>query len=96
MNSPYDLWLIASIPAFALTEIMLAAQAYRYDIATTVRTRAIVWSFNYAIQGVAYALRTQWNMRLHVVAAAGKSRKTQSHPQVSLSLYESRQSFMAA
>ena len=42
MNSPYDLWLIATIPAFALTEIMLAAQAYRYDIATTVRARAIV------------------------------------------------------
>ena len=42
MNSPYDLWLIATIPAFALTEIMLAAQAYKYDIATTVRTRAIV------------------------------------------------------
>ncbi len=42
MNSPYDLWLIVTIPAFALTEIMLAAQAYRYDIATTVRTRAIV------------------------------------------------------
>ncbi|MEE4287977.1 MAG: oligosaccharide flippase family protein [Erythrobacter sp.] len=42
MNSPYDLWLIATIPAFALTEIMLAAQAYKYDIATTVRARAIV------------------------------------------------------
>ncbi|MEM9312080.1 MAG: oligosaccharide flippase family protein, partial [Pseudomonadota bacterium] len=42
MNSEYDLWLIATIPAFALTEIMLAAQAYKYDIATTVRTRAIV------------------------------------------------------
>jgi diacylglycerol kinase (ATP) len=35
-----------------------------------VRTRAIVFSFNYAIQGVAYALRTQWNMRLHVIVAA--------------------------
>jgi len=42
MNSPHDLWLIATIPAFALTEIMLAAQAYKYDIATTVRARAIV------------------------------------------------------
>jgi O-antigen/teichoic acid export membrane protein len=42
MNSPYDMWLIATIPAFALTEIMLAAQAYKYDIETTVRTRAIV------------------------------------------------------
>ncbi len=42
LNSPYDLWLIATIPAFALTEIMLAAQACKYDIATTVRARAIV------------------------------------------------------
>ncbi|MEO1729800.1 MAG: oligosaccharide flippase family protein [Pseudomonadota bacterium] len=41
-NSGYDLWLIATIPAFALTEIMLAAQAYKYDIETTVRTRAVV------------------------------------------------------
>lgn len=42
MNSPYDLWLIAAIPAFALTEILLAAQACKYDIATTVRARAVV------------------------------------------------------
>ncbi len=42
MNSPLDIWLIAAIPAFALTEILLAAQAYKYDIATTVRARAIV------------------------------------------------------
>ena len=36
-NSEYDMWMIAAIPAFALTEILLAAQAYKYDIATTVR-----------------------------------------------------------
>ncbi len=42
MNSEYDIWLIAAIPAFALTEILLAAQAYKYDIATTVRARAVV------------------------------------------------------
>ena len=42
MNSPLDMWMIAAIPAFALTEILLAAQAYKYDIATTVRARAIV------------------------------------------------------
>lgn len=41
-NSEFDMWMIAAIPAFALTEILLAAQAYRYDIATTVRARAIV------------------------------------------------------
>jgi O-antigen/teichoic acid export membrane protein len=42
MNSTTDIWLVAAIPAFAVTEILLAAQAYRYDIATIVRTRAIV------------------------------------------------------
>lgn len=41
-NSEFNIWMIAAIPAFALTEILLAAQAYRYDIATTVRARAIV------------------------------------------------------
>ena len=42
MNGPADIWLIAAIPALALTEILLAAQAYRFDIATTVRARAVV------------------------------------------------------
>ena len=41
-NSPFDIWLVATIPAFAVTEILLAAQAYRFDIATTVRARAVV------------------------------------------------------
>jgi diacylglycerol kinase (ATP) len=34
-----------------------------------VRSRSLLWSFNFAIQGIVYALRTQRNMRLHVVAA---------------------------
>ena len=29
-----------------------------------VRSRSLLWSFNYAIQGIVYALRTQRNMRL--------------------------------
>jgi O-antigen/teichoic acid export membrane protein len=37
-----DLLLVLSIPALALTEILLAAQAYRFDVAATVRARAIV------------------------------------------------------
>lgn len=50
MSSPFDIWLVATIPAFAVTEILLAAQAYRFDIATTVRTRAIVepWTISIA------------------------------------------------
>lgn len=42
MSSRWDIWLVATIPAFAVTEILLAAQAYRFDIATTVRARAVV------------------------------------------------------
>ncbi|MCE5191498.1 MAG: diacylglycerol kinase [Actinomycetia bacterium] len=35
-----------------------------------MRSRSILWSFNYAIDGIVYALRTQRNMRIHVIAAA--------------------------
>ena len=43
-----DKLLVLAIPAYALTEIVLAAQAYRFDIATTVRARAVVepWSIS--------------------------------------------------
>ena len=37
-----DRLLVIAIPAYALTEIVLAAQAYKFDIATTVRARAVV------------------------------------------------------
>lgn len=37
-----DKLVVIAIPAYAMTEILLAAQAYRFDIATTVRARAIV------------------------------------------------------
>ena len=40
--SDLDKLLVLAIPAYALTEIVLAAQAYKYDIATTVRARAVV------------------------------------------------------
>nr|WP_234032057.1 lipopolysaccharide biosynthesis protein [Porphyrobacter sp. SLTP] len=53
-NSHWDIWLVATIPAFAVTEILLAAQAYRYDIATMVRTRAIVEPWSIAIGAGAF------------------------------------------
>jgi diacylglycerol kinase (ATP) len=34
-----------------------------------MKSRSLLWSFNYAIEGVVYALRTQRNMRIHVGAA---------------------------
>ncbi len=50
MNSPLDRLLVLAIPAYAMTEILLAAQAYRFDIAATVRARAIVepWTISIA------------------------------------------------
>lgn len=35
-----------------------------------MRSRSLLWSFDYAIRGIVYALRTQRNMRLHALAAA--------------------------
>lgn len=40
--TPIDRLMVLAIPGFALTEIALAAQAYRFDIGTTVRARAVV------------------------------------------------------
>jgi O-antigen/teichoic acid export membrane protein len=49
-----DRLIVLAIPALALTEILLAAQAYRYDIAATVRARAIVEPWTISI--MAYAM----------------------------------------
>lgn len=35
-----------------------------------MRSRSLLWSFDYAIQGMVYTLRTQRNMRLHALAAS--------------------------
>lgn len=34
-----------------------------------IKARSILWSFNYAIEGIVYTLRTQRNMRVHMVLA---------------------------
>lgn len=55
MNSELDVLLVFAIPGYALTEIALAAQAYKYDIATTVRARAVVEPWTISIMaGVLY------------------------------------------
>ncbi len=54
MNGRWDMWLVATIPAFAVTEILLAAQAYRFDIATTVRARAVVEPWTISIGAGAF------------------------------------------
>jgi len=45
-----DRLIVLAIPGYALTEIVLAAQAYRFDIGTTVRARSIVlpWTLSIA------------------------------------------------
>ena len=40
--TPLDRLIVLAIPGYALTEIVLAAQAYRYDIGAAVRARAVV------------------------------------------------------
>lgn len=47
--TPLDRLIVLAIPAYALTEIVLAAQAYRYDIGTTVRARSIVLPWTLSI-----------------------------------------------
>ena len=49
-----DRLIVLAIPGYALTEIVLAAQAYRYDIATTVRARAVVEPWTISIMAGAF------------------------------------------
>ncbi|MGZ3255187.1 MAG: lipopolysaccharide biosynthesis protein [Croceibacterium sp.] len=51
-----DKLLVLAVPALALTEILLAAQAYRYDVGTTVRARAIVEPWTISIAAAAFYL----------------------------------------
>ena len=50
-----DRLIVLAIPAVALTEILLAAQAYRYDIAATVRARALVEPWTRSIMAGVFA-----------------------------------------
>jgi O-antigen/teichoic acid export membrane protein len=49
-----DKLIVLAIPGYALTEIVLAAQAYRFDIATTVRARSIVLPWTLSILAGAF------------------------------------------
>jgi O-antigen/teichoic acid export membrane protein len=48
--APLDMWLPLTIPLLALTDLALAAQAYRFDVKTTVYARAVVepWTLSIA------------------------------------------------
>lgn len=49
-----DRLIVLAIPGYALTEIVLAAQAYRFDIGTTVRARAVVEPWTISILAGAF------------------------------------------
>ena len=55
-----DKLLVIAIPAYALTEILLAAQAYRFDIATTVRARAVIEPWTISIMAGVF-FYTAWS-----------------------------------
>lgn len=69
-HSKLDQLIVLAIPAFALTEITLAAQAYRYDIATTVRSRAIVepWTLS-IVAGLAWLVDPESGLTVAYVAS---------------------------
>jgi O-antigen/teichoic acid export membrane protein len=52
--SSLDLLIVLAIPGYALTEIVLAAQAYRFDIGTTVRARSVVLPWTLSILAGAF------------------------------------------
>jgi len=51
-----DRLLVLAIPALAMTEIILSAQAFRFDVGTTVRARAIVEPWTISIMAGVMAL----------------------------------------
>lgn len=59
-----DRLIVLAIPALAMTEILLAAQAYRFDIGATVRARAIVEPWTISIMA---------GVMIFVVPASGLS-----------------------
>ncbi len=68
--STLDKLLVTAIPAYALTEILLAAQAYRFDIAATVRARAVVEPWTISIMaGLLFYLIPQSGLSLAYIAS---------------------------
>ncbi|MGX7952868.1 lipopolysaccharide biosynthesis protein [Tsuneonella sp. HG249] len=53
-----DRLIVLAIPGYALTEIVLAAQAYRFDVGATVRARAVVepWTISILAGGLWFVI----------------------------------------
>lgn len=70
MNSRFDRWLPLAIPPLALTEVALSALAYRYNVAATVRSRAIVEPWTLSIgAGLLYFLEPAGGMILAYIVS---------------------------
>jgi len=68
--SQVDRLIVLAIPSLALTEIALAAQAYRFDIATTVRARAVVEPWTLSIMaGVLFYMNPASGLSLAYIAS---------------------------
>jgi O-antigen/teichoic acid export membrane protein len=65
-----DRLMVLAIPALALTEIWLAALAYRFDIASTVRARAIVepWTIS-IVAGLMVFLAPEYGLATAYIAS---------------------------
>lgn len=76
-----DKLLVLAIPALALTEILLAAQAYRYDIGTTVRARAVVEPWTISIMAaLAYLWVPQSGLQIAYLASVYAALVTAAWP----------------
>jgi O-antigen/teichoic acid export membrane protein len=76
-----DRSLVTAIPALALTEILLAAQAYRYDVGTTVRARAVVEPWTKSIMsGVFFLMIPQSGLQLAYLASTYAALLTAAWP----------------
>ncbi len=76
-----DQLLVLAIPALAMTEILLAAQAYRYDVGATVRARSIVEPFTISLgAGVFYFISRGSGLQLAYLVAMFATLATAAWP----------------
>ena len=69
--APEDLWLVGAVWILALGDIALAALAFRFDVATTVRARSVVepWTLS-IVAGVLYFVYPRAGLSLAYLASA--------------------------
>ncbi|WP_241233608.1 lipopolysaccharide biosynthesis protein [Altericroceibacterium xinjiangense] len=70
IHAPLDRLLVLAVPAVALTELVLAAQAYRFDVGATVRSRAVVEPWTISIMaGLLYFVVPRSGLSLAYLAS---------------------------